>query len=64
MKPCKICLKQFKPKARTSVTCGSDYCKKKNSGINSSSNTNVLLDSTSSQVRFKNTFLLGGIYAA
>ena len=62
MKACRICEKQFKPRATTSVTCGA-VCKKKND-IENRDKGNKVYDTQTPQVRFKNIFLLGGIYAA
>ena len=56
MKACRICEKQFKPRATTSVTCGA-VCKKKNDLLNSE-RASKTHDTETSEVRFNNTFLL------
>ena len=61
MKNCKICKVEFKPRATTSVTCGSDDCKQKNYILNRDKGTKKESDS---DVRMKNKFLISSWHGA
>ena len=59
MKNCKICRVEFKPKAVTSVTCGSEECKRKNYILNRDKETTGGQDL---DVIMKNKFLVSSFY--
>lgn len=59
MKNCKICKVEFKPKATTSVTCGTEKCKYANYILN---RDKAKAGGEDLDVIFKNKFLVSSIY--